>query len=130
MAKNKGGRPKKKIDQNTFEGLCKIQCTKSEVTAIFECDEKTITAWCKETYGMGFCDIRKEKSQAGLAGLRRGQFKMAEKNATMSIWLGKQYLGQKDKSEVDNKLSGEVKSTIDTSKLKEVVKEVLAEDDC
>jgi len=100
MAKNKGGRPKKKIDQNTFEGLCKIQCTKSEVTAIFECDEKTITAWCKETYGMGFCDIRKEKSQAGLAGLRRGQFKMAEKNATMSIWLGKQYLGQKDKSEL------------------------------
>ena len=24
------------------------------------------------------------------------QFKLAEKNPTMAIWLGKQYLGQKD----------------------------------
>ena len=28
--------------------------------------------------------------------LRRSQWKMAERNATMAIWLGKQYLGQKD----------------------------------
>ena len=95
-------RPRKVIDKKTFEGLCKIQCTKSEVCAVFECDEKTITAWCQEQYGVGFSDIRKEKSEAGLAGLRRGQFKLADKNATMSIWLGKQYLGQKDKTEVDN----------------------------
>ena len=37
---------------------------------------------------------------------------MAEKNATMSIWLGKQYLGQKDKSEVDNNHSFAGASTI------------------
>jgi hypothetical protein len=28
--------------------------------------------------------------------LRRTQFKLAEKNATLCIWLGKQYLGQRD----------------------------------
>lgn len=28
--------------------------------------------------------------------LRRSQFRIAETNATMAIWLGKQYLGQKD----------------------------------
>ena len=28
--------------------------------------------------------------------LRRSQFKLAEKNAAMAIFLGKQYLGQKD----------------------------------
>jgi hypothetical protein len=27
------------------------------------------------------------------------QFKLAEKNASMAIWLGKQYLGQKDQVE-------------------------------
>jgi hypothetical protein len=32
----------------------------------------------------------------GLASLRRKQFTMAESNASMAIWLGKQYLGQKD----------------------------------
>ena len=28
------------------------------------------------------------------------QFKLAEKSATMAIWLGKQYLGQTDKAEI------------------------------
>lgn len=31
--------------------------------------------------------------------LRRSQFRLAEKNANMAIWLGKQYLNQKDKIE-------------------------------
>ena len=30
------------------------------------------------------------------------QWKLAEKNATMGIWLGKQYLGQKDQIETNN----------------------------
>jgi len=28
--------------------------------------------------------------------LRRSQFALAEKNATMNMWLGKQYLGQRE----------------------------------
>lgn len=35
--------------------------------------------------------------------LRRTQFKLAEKNPTMAIWLGKQYLGQRDNIEVEHK---------------------------
>lgn len=39
----------------------------------------------------------------GRASLRRMQFKNAQAgNVTMQIWLGKQYLGQKDKQEVEN----------------------------
>jgi hypothetical protein len=34
--------------------------------------------------------------------LRRWQMKMAQTNATMAIWLGKQYLGQSDRQEVTN----------------------------
>ncbi|MBQ0061347.1 MAG: hypothetical protein KBT15_06205 [Bacteroidales bacterium] len=33
--------------------------------------------------------------------LRRSQMKMAETNPTMAIWLGKQYLGQKDNRDLN-----------------------------
>ena len=31
---------------------------------------------------------------------RRTQFRMAETNCSMAIWLGKQYLGQKEQQEI------------------------------
>ena len=34
--------------------------------------------------------------------LRRIQYKLAEKNTSMAIFLGKQYLGQRDNVEVKN----------------------------
>jgi hypothetical protein len=45
---------------------------------------------------MTFADTYKSKSQVGKSSLRRAQWKLAEKNASMAIWLGKQYLEQKD----------------------------------
>ena len=102
MAKNKGGRPKKQIDQEVFEGLCEIQCTKDEMCSVFNCDEKTITRWCKDTYGEGFSDIYKKKSETGKTSLRRMQWKAAKGgNTTMLVWLGKQYLGQRDKKQTE-----------------------------
>lgn len=49
---------------------------------------------------MGFSDIFHIKRGIGKISLRRSQFRMAEVNPTMAIWLGKQYLGQTDKQEV------------------------------
>lgn len=109
MTKNKGGRPKKQIDKKLFENLCSIQCTKDEMCGILECHEETLTRWCHDTYGMGFSDIYKRKSVKGKASLRRMQFKSAEKgNVAMLIWLGKQYLGQKDKVEETTDAGSEV----------------------
>jgi len=97
LKKNSGGRPKTEIDIQLFENLCAIQCTKDEICAIVHCDEKTLTRWCWETYGDGFSDVFKIKSSAGKISLRRAQFKSATGgNVTMQIWLGKQYLGQRD----------------------------------
>jgi hypothetical protein len=45
---------------------------------------------------MTFADTYKSKSQVGKSSLRRAQWNLAEKNASMAIWLGKQYLGQRD----------------------------------
>ena len=47
--------------------------------------------------------------------LRRTQFKLAEKNPTMAIFLGKQYLGQRDNIEVEHK---------DLSKVEELLSKI------
>lgn len=92
----KNGRPRAVIDKDAFERLCKIQCTIYEICAYFDITDKTLTRWCKETYGMAFSEIFAIKRQKGLISLRRSQFKMAQNNPTVNIWLAKQYLGQTD----------------------------------
>ena len=95
----KTGRPKKEIDKKLFENLCSIQCTEAEICSVLECSEDTLNRWCKKTYRLTFADTFKNKSKRGKASLRRTQFKLAEKNAAMAIFLGKQYLGQRDEPE-------------------------------
>lgn len=95
-----GGRPRIEIDEEQFKGLCSIQCTLEEISNWFKCSEDTIERWCKRELKMSFADAYKKFSVGGKISLRRAQMKMAEHNATMAIWLGKQYLNQTDKSEV------------------------------
>lgn len=98
---NKGGRPKKRFNKKEFEKLCKMLCTKNEICSFFECDEKTLTRWCKEKYEMGFSDAYKILSVHGKISIRRLQFSSAKKgNVAMQIFLGKQLLNQKDNPEL------------------------------
>ena len=50
-------RPKKNINQKQFETLCSIQCTEEEICNVLEVTDKTLTRWCKETYGKSFSEI-------------------------------------------------------------------------
>jgi len=99
MAKGQIKQKQNKIDKILFENLCAIQCSETEICAVLDVCDKTLNSWCKEEYGVNFYEIFKIKRQVGLQSLRRTQFKLAEKNPTMAIWLGKQYLGQTDKIE-------------------------------
>lgn len=92
-------RPLKQIDQSTFEELCKIQCTLVEIAGVLRVSEDTVERWCKRTYKESFAEAYKKHSAEGRTSLRRAQFRMAEKNPALAIWLGKQYLGQSDKVE-------------------------------
>lgn len=94
-----GGRPLKQINQIEFEKLCVLQCTQEEICGWFGVTDKTLNSWCKRTYEQSFSEIFKEKRGVGKISLRRAQFRLAEKNANMAIWLGKQYLGQSDRGE-------------------------------
>ena len=88
-----------KIDKKQFENLCGLQCTLLEICDFFDVEDDTLNSWCKKTYGTTFSEVFKLKRGKGQISLRRMQWKLAEKNAAMAIFLGKQYLGQKDKIE-------------------------------
>lgn len=99
---NKGGRPVKEINWTEFEKLCAIQCTLAEIAAWFQCSEDTIENKVKEEYGQCFSDVFSQKKKIGKISLRRQMFqKMQEGNPALLIWLSKQHLGMREKTETD-----------------------------
>ena len=90
------GRPKKEIDYISVEKLANIQCTQEEIASFLELSVRTLQR------DEEFCRIYKKAQDNGKMSLRRMQFKLADKNPTMAIWLGKQYLKQKDNIEVES----------------------------
>lgn len=92
-------RPRANIDKEYFEKMCGLQCTKEEICEFFSITDKTLDAWCKRTYNASFSVVFKQKRGKGRISLRRYQFELAKKNANMAIWLGKQYLNQRDAPE-------------------------------
>lgn len=101
-------RPRKRdliIDKKVFESLCSVQCTGVEIADHFGVSHDTLGRWCKQTYKMTFEEVFAQKRSTGKISLRRMQFRQAEKNPTMAIWLGKQYLGQKDETTVNQKFA-------------------------
>ena len=100
--KNKVGRKEIPIDKIQFEKLCSMQCTLEEIASFFDCCDDTINNWCKKTYNDNFSGIYKKKSAGGKIALRRIQFKHAEKNPQMAMFLGKVYLKQRENTPEGN----------------------------
>lgn len=90
------GRPKKVIDYIAVEKLANIQCTQEEIANFLGLSVRTLQR------DEEFCRIYKKGQDNGKMSLRRMQYKLAEKNPTMAIWLGKQYLKQRDTFEVES----------------------------
>lgn len=100
--KDKGGRPKFKIDYEQGSKLAMIQCTQQEIATFLGCSTDTLRRDKK------FCEIYKKGQEEGKMSIRRMQFKAASGgNVTMLIWLGKQYLGQTDKMNTSGLTEGE-----------------------
>lgn len=94
------GRPKKIIDYELVKSLAEIQCTQAEIAAVLKLSVDTLSR--DET----FCGIYKTAMNNGKMCLRRLQWKRAMEGCdTMLIWLGKQYLGQFDKQQIDANVS-------------------------
>lgn len=104
------GRPKKEIDYETVEKLANIQCTQEEIASFLGISTRTLQR------DEQFMELFNRGRENGKMSLRRIQWKHAEKSATMAIWLGKQYLGQKDNIEVAN--------TDELNKVKELLSKI------
>lgn len=117
----KMGRPPIQIDSGDFQKLCGMQCTLTEIAGFFSCSEDTVERWCKREYKVTFAEAFKKYSAGGKISLRRAQFELAKHSAAMAIWLGRNYLGQRDHFELEDsdalkrakELLGSVPSAID-----------------
>lgn len=93
-------RPKKQIDEKQVERLAAIGCTNKEIAGLFGC--------CDDTLVNRFSDVLKRGRQNLKMSLRRFQYRSAQKGSVpMQIWMGKQYLGQRDKVEVEHTADAE-----------------------
>lgn len=106
------GRPLKEFNTKAFVDLIGLGCTQEEICWFFRdktgkpANIDTLSRWCKRTFDMNFQEYAKQNSYMALKiKLRRNQFALSEKNASMAIWLGKQYLGQRDTIEIEDKES-------------------------
>lgn len=95
---NKGGRPRSEISMELLTELVEIQCTAEECAKVLGVSSDTIDRRLKEEGFAGFAEFYEKNAEGGKASLRREQWKLARNgNATMLVWLGKQWLGQRDK---------------------------------
>ena len=84
------GRPPVEIDERLVVSLARIGCTWDEIAAVTGISRATLARRCKKIIQDGHEEMR--------TSLRRWQYlKAKDGNVAMLIWLGKQYLGQKDK---------------------------------
>lgn len=114
------GAPLKDFDWDQFEKLCAIQCTILEICAWFDCDDKTLTKAVMRRYGLAFSEAFARFRKKGKVSLRRKQFQKAlEGDATMLIWLGKQYLDQTDKRDVTARMANPYLNMSDEELLKQ-----------
>lgn len=118
-----------KIEQKQFEQLCKMQCTEMEIASFFDVSKDTLIRWCKENYGVDFATIYSQKREGGKIAIRRFQLQQAEKNPTMAIWLGKQYLGQTDKIENTQYIAKEPVLNINITRNEDIKEEFYKEEE-
>lgn len=122
VKKNKGGRPRKLFTDKQwgdFEKLCQIQCTKLEICDWFDVEDDTLEKLVKEKYNKGFSEVFELKKGKGRIALRRRQWQLSETNVAMAIFLGKNWLNQSDRQDVN--LSGDIgKITFEFAKMVQV----------
>lgn len=96
------GRPKREFKAEDFEKLLALQCTQEEVCGFFECDHKTLTSWIKREYGEAsdFSQCLKIYGSEGKISLRRNLLRLSARNASVAIFLSKNWLAMSDNVEV------------------------------
>jgi hypothetical protein len=87
-------RPRKDIDPEKVEALAGMGLSGEEIGAVLGCS--------RDLLYKRFSTVIKSGHEKRNASIRRAQFEAGVRkgNVTMLIWLGKQFLGQRDKQEL------------------------------
>ena len=109
--KKRGPKPVE-IEVDKVRALASIQCTYDEIAAVMGIKKRAFIdrinadPTLREAIDEGWAN--------GRSSIRRAQVKMLEAgNATMGIWLGKQYLGQRDQIGFTGGDGGPIKHELD-----------------
>jgi len=97
IAKKKMGRPKITVDWEKFEFACSLLATKLEICSLLKINETTLSRRIREKYSDTFEGVLKRLGGDAKVSLRRNQFNLSKTNAGMAIFLGKNYLNQRDR---------------------------------
>lgn len=109
------GRPKAIIDWNRVGEMFEADCKVVGVCATIGIHVETLNQRCRKDLKMDLVEFRQQKKAKGDELLREVQQKTAlGGNVTMQIWLGKQRLGQSDKSEINQTIRKVEVKWIDT----------------
>jgi hypothetical protein len=93
----KPGRPPADVDLEQLEKLSELQCTQEEIASFFRLSLSTIKRLAATPEVRNILD---RGAALGRIRLRRQQFKLLREGSNpMAIWLGKQFLGQRDRVE-------------------------------
>lgn len=105
----KPGRPKAEIDWQHVGKLLEAGASVVGIAASIGVDEATLYRRSQTDNKLNFATFSQQKKAKGDELLRVAQFNTAMKgNVVMQIWLGKNRLGQADKTESKLEHSGEV----------------------
>lgn len=97
--RNKLGR-KPLLDLAAVENIAALQCTIEELAAALKVSKRTIYRYAESEE---FREAIERGKSKGLLSLRRAQYQFAmQGDRTMLVWLGKQWLDQKDKQEIQH----------------------------
>jgi hypothetical protein len=101
-------RPKANIDWTKVNKYLQAQCNGTGIAGLLGISPDTLYRACQEVHKMGFDAYSEQKKSEGKELLRGKQYQVAMGgDKTMLVWLGKQYLGQQDKSEIDHNVKVE-----------------------
>jgi len=116
-------RPRKELEDIEFNGWDQLDALITWSSEVYIADKlglniDTLAARIKERYGVSFSEYKRKKQEPMRINLMKKQYDIAMGgNVTMLIWLGKQYLGQSDKQEL-NTGDSEMKITMNYSRNK------------
>lgn len=112
-------RPVKAVDFDKLARICQYPMTNEDIAALMDLSVDTIYRNIKKEFGIDFAEYKRQKQSSLRFTLLAKQIELAKSgNIVMLIWLGKQYLGQKDKSESEVNVSAiQIKIDKDDSSL-------------